>query len=75
MIDNVSEKKLTIASFKGAWEREVIIKIKLEPDTDEGCTVCKKIKPVLTMDGSGGEYSAGYICKDCIDKAFSEVRS
>ena len=72
MID-IPKKSLTIAEFTGAFERTVTIEIEL--DSSEECNVCKKIKPILTMDGSGGEYSVGRICKDCIDEAFSKIKS
>jgi len=56
---------MVIKSYEGVYERSVVIEI-----VKEECNVCGKETKVLKIDGSGGEYSAGTICKECLDDAF-----
>lgn len=38
---------------------------------DGTCSICDATGEVLRVDTSGEEYDSGYLCRACIDKAFS----
>lgn len=59
---------MVIKTFKGAYERDVVIELE-----EEVCSMCGEKKMVLVMDGSEGEYTVARICEDCINKAFSKI--
>lgn len=37
----------------------------------EHCHVCNKMKEVLAIDSSAQEYGPGFICLECINRAFN----
>ena len=64
-IKKEGEKMGIIKSFKGAFNRDVIIEL-----IENKCSVCGENKLVIGMDGSDGEYTEPMICRNCINKAF-----
>jgi hypothetical protein len=64
--DRMPEVMEVIAEFDAGYDTIGTIEVMVAK-----CDVCHTpMVPVLTVDSSGGEYGAGAICKDCIDKAF-----
>jgi|JI9StandDraft_1071089.scaffolds.fasta_scaffold662841_1 hypothetical protein len=55
-------------TFDGNYGRDGVIRIE-----QAECHACKTTRLCLYIDNSEGEYTAGVICKDCIDKLFAEV--
>jgi len=60
--------KSIVSKFKAHYARIGVIGVDTEP-----CHVCGNVTDVISIDSSEGEYGPGYICKDCVIKAFEEV--
>lgn len=58
---------MTLFTFDGGYGRIGTVEIIV----DQPCSRCSKTSiPVLTMDGSDGEYCSAYLCQPCITTLF-----